>query len=132
MPETVFAAAFQLDRKAAAATAGAGRIRVVELESALVDSVEVVDHSPLHEWSKLTVHHDRNAVLLRDQVAGFVDSSIKSQRVFETAATTGFDDDSQDRSVRNVLFGDESLDLDGCLFGQSNRCFCGSWIGDVL
>lgn len=128
-----FASRFsKLDREAASAAAAAGGVRVVELEASFVDAVQVVNDGSLHERSELAVHHDRDAVLRRDQIAGFVDSSVKTECVFEAAAATGFDDDSQNSSVRDVLFGDEPLDFGRCLFGQSNRCIGGGRIGDVL
>lgn len=121
-----------LDGEAASASAASGGVRVVELEASFVDSVQVVDHGSLHERSEFAVHHDFDSVLVGSDVVFFVDLGVEAQRVFEAAAATGSDDDSQNGSVWNVLFDDESFDLGRCFFGQTNWRVRGGRIGDIL
>src|SRR5688572_19245165 len=95
------------DLKGVAATAGRGRVRIVDGEPAL-EAVHEVDLRPAQVRSAERIDHDLDAVRAELEVAG-LRGLVEAERVFEARAAATLHRDAEHAGLGLALLGHERL-----------------------
>src|SRR5262249_59262261 len=112
-----------------AATAGRDRVRVVDLEAGLLESVQKVDRCAAQVGGAERIDDDVYALEL-ELVVAVGGAGVESEPVLETRATAALDRDAKDERISFGLLCHQLLDLRG-RFRREGQEGLGGALGDL-